>query len=88
MKLIYSGFPENERHAMVEQICDYFAGCLLMPRPWVKRVYCSGVQDLPELAQTFGCLASGHGSPPQPDRTDRSDSSLPAGSYRLDAVGH
>ena len=27
---------------MVEQICDYFAGCLLMPRPWVKRLYCSG----------------------------------------------
>ena len=27
---------------MVERICDYFAGCLLMPRPWVKRIYCSG----------------------------------------------
>lgn len=54
VKLIYSGFPETERHEMVEQICDYFAGCLLMPRPWVKSIYCSGVQDLPELARTFG----------------------------------
>ena len=39
---------------MVERICDYFAGCLLMPRPWVKRLYCSGVQHLPDLAQAFG----------------------------------
>jgi Zn-dependent peptidase ImmA (M78 family) len=54
VKLIYSAFPEKERHAMVEQICDYFAGCLLMPRPWVKRIYCSGVQEVPELAQRFG----------------------------------
>jgi len=52
--LNYSAFPEAERNAMIEQICDYFAGCLLMPRPWVKRVYCSGTQHLPELAQTFG----------------------------------
>jgi Zn-dependent peptidase ImmA (M78 family) len=52
--LIYSAFPESERNAMVEQICDYFAGCLLMPRPWVKRIYCSGTQHLSELARTFG----------------------------------
>ncbi len=53
-EFIYSAFPENERHDMIERICDYFAGCLLMPRPWVKRIYCSGVQHLPDLAQTFG----------------------------------
>jgi Zn-dependent peptidase ImmA (M78 family) len=52
--LMYANFPEDERHDMVERICDYFAGCLLMPRPWVKRIYCSGVQRLPELAETFG----------------------------------
>jgi Zn-dependent peptidase ImmA (M78 family) len=39
---------------MVERICDYFAGCLLMPRPWLKREYCSGRQYLPDLAQAFG----------------------------------
>lgn len=54
VQLIYSGLPEKERHEMVEQVCDYFAGCLLMPRPWVKRIYCSGVQHIPELAQMFG----------------------------------
>ncbi|MGO9458020.1 MAG: ImmA/IrrE family metallo-endopeptidase [Acidimicrobiales bacterium] len=54
VKLMYSTFPDSERRDMVERICDYFAGCLLMPRPWVKRIYCSGVQLLPDLAQVFG----------------------------------
>jgi Zn-dependent peptidase ImmA (M78 family) len=36
-----------------EQLCDYFAGCLLMPRPWVKAAYASGLQDIAELAQHF-----------------------------------
>lgn len=52
--IIYDGIPGYEREGVVEQICDYFAGCLLMPRPWVKSVYCSGVQRLDQLAQTFG----------------------------------
>jgi Zn-dependent peptidase ImmA (M78 family) len=52
--LTYGKFPELERRALIEQICDYFAGCLLMPRPWVKRLYCSGLQYLPDLAQAFG----------------------------------
>ena len=52
--LIYSGIPAEDRHDRVEQICDYFAGCLLMPRPWVKRIWGSGVQHLPTLAQHFG----------------------------------
>jgi hypothetical protein len=53
-KLIYSSFPERERAAMVEQICDYFSGCVLMPRPWVKRAFGMGTQHLPDLAQMFG----------------------------------
>lgn len=52
--IIYSGFPERERPAMIEQICDFFAGCLLMPRPWVKDAYCGGMQFLPDLARKFG----------------------------------
>jgi Zn-dependent peptidase ImmA (M78 family) len=54
LHLIYGRFPESERADMVERICDFFAGCLLMPRPWVKRLYCSGMQHLPDLAQSFG----------------------------------
>jgi Zn-dependent peptidase ImmA (M78 family) len=52
--LMYAKFPASDRNAMVEHICDYFAGCLLMPRPWVKRIYGSGLQRLPDLAQRFG----------------------------------
>jgi Zn-dependent peptidase ImmA (M78 family) len=53
-ELIYSRFPEKDRAAKIEQLCDYFAGCLLMPRPWVKGLYCSGQQHIPDLAQSFG----------------------------------
>jgi Zn-dependent peptidase ImmA (M78 family) len=53
VKLIYSSLPDKERCAMTERICDYFAGCLLMPRPWVKSLYCSGIQDVTELARHF-----------------------------------
>jgi Zn-dependent peptidase ImmA (M78 family) len=38
---------------MIEQLCDYFAACLLMPRPWVKRAYCGGVQNVAQLASMF-----------------------------------
>jgi Zn-dependent peptidase ImmA (M78 family) len=37
-----------------ESTCDYFAGCLLVPRPWLKRAWGNGLQDLPKLAQHFG----------------------------------
>lgn len=40
--------------SQIEAICDYFAGCLLMPRPWLKAAWTSGTQDLGELAQRFG----------------------------------
>jgi Zn-dependent peptidase ImmA (M78 family) len=37
-----------------EQICDYFAACLLMPRAWVKSAYCNdGVQNVVRLARHF-----------------------------------
>jgi Zn-dependent peptidase ImmA (M78 family) len=36
-----------------EQMCDYFAACLLMPRPWVKRLWASGIQDTEALAAAF-----------------------------------
>jgi len=52
--LSYSRFPERERSRMIEQVCDYFAGCLLMPRPWVKSAWYGGNQFVPNLAQTFG----------------------------------
>lgn len=36
-----------------EIVCDYFAGCLLVPQPWLKKAWGSGVQQLPALARMF-----------------------------------
>lgn len=47
----HQGHPSQSR---AEAICDYFAGCLLMPRPWLKRAWVSGHQDLRDLAGAFG----------------------------------
>lgn len=43
--------PARQRH--IEAVCDHFAACLLMPRPWVKRAWGSGLQDLADLARHF-----------------------------------
>jgi hypothetical protein len=41
-------------HERAEQICDYFAGCLLMPKAWVTKAYCdAGIQELRLLARRF-----------------------------------
>lgn len=40
--------------AKAEAVCDYFAACLLMPRPWVKQAWVERVQDQRALAQLFG----------------------------------
>jgi predicted transcriptional regulator len=37
----------------IERVCDYFAACLLMPRPWIKMAFASGIQDVDELASVF-----------------------------------
>jgi Zn-dependent peptidase ImmA (M78 family) len=38
----------------LEQACEYFAACLLMPRLLVKRAYYDeGIQDLASLARLF-----------------------------------
>lgn len=44
------GMSSAER---AEQVCDYFAGCLLVPRLWLKRVWTTETQDLGRLARLF-----------------------------------
>lgn len=77
-KLMYSKFPDDGRHDMIEQLCNHFAGCLLMPRPMLKRLYCSGIQDVARLARIFGVSQSAMavrlsqvGLIDAPDRCDR-----------------
>jgi IrrE N-terminal-like domain len=50
-------YPANlgmSPHQRAEKACDYFAGCLLVPRPWLKRAWVSGLQDTAKLARHFG----------------------------------
>jgi Zn-dependent peptidase ImmA (M78 family) len=50
---LYGGVDAGERAAWAEQVCDYFAGCLLMPRPWLKRAWTTETQDIAVLARRF-----------------------------------
>lgn len=43
--------PARQRH--IEAVCDHFAACLLMPTPWVKKLWGEGIQDLGGLAWRF-----------------------------------
>lgn len=45
------GKPSAKR---AENICDYFAACLLMPRPAVKAAWVRGYQRVDDLAAHFG----------------------------------
>ena len=46
------GNPELQSRKR-EDVADYFAACLLMPRTWVKNAWARGIQDLPALAGLF-----------------------------------
>jgi Zn-dependent peptidase ImmA (M78 family) len=39
---------------LAEQVCDYFAACLLMPRRWLRQAWAEGMRDVPGLARRFG----------------------------------
>jgi Zn-dependent peptidase ImmA (M78 family) len=52
--VLYEGIPETVRHDFVEQVCDYFAGCLLVPRLVLRQQWAQGVTDVGELAARFG----------------------------------
>jgi Zn-dependent peptidase ImmA (M78 family) len=53
-EVIYSSVPVSERQDSIERICDYFAGCLLMPRSWLLRAWSGGNQSVRDLAPRFG----------------------------------
>ncbi len=36
-----------------ERLADYFAACVLMPKPWVKAAFCTETQRITELADRF-----------------------------------
>ena len=58
---LYAAFPPRERQQMIERVCDYFAGCLLMPRVWVLAAHASGSRHPMDLAMIFGVSPSAMG---------------------------
>ena len=54
LRLLFKKLPARERDQMIERICDYFAGCLLMPRAWVQAGFANGTRHPMDLAQVFG----------------------------------
>jgi len=52
--IIYTDSPGQRGYERAEAVCDYFAGCLLMPKPWVAAAYFDrGIQRLDLLARHF-----------------------------------
>jgi len=52
--ILYARVAEDDREDFIESICDYFAGCLLVPRPWLKKAWGEGLQRPADLATHFG----------------------------------
>ena len=52
--MLYPARDGKPSHQRAEAICDYFAACLLMPRPAIKAAWGSGHQRVDDLAAHFG----------------------------------
>jgi hypothetical protein len=50
---LYTHLAPKGQKERTERLCNYFAACLLMPRAWVKRDWCEGVQRTRELAWRY-----------------------------------
>jgi Zn-dependent peptidase ImmA (M78 family) len=51
--LMYRAIPEADRHRFIEGTCDFFAGCLLMPKIQLRRAWTEETQRLDRLARMF-----------------------------------
>lgn len=52
--VLYQRIPAAERAKFIESVCDYFAGCLLVPKIWLRRAWTEGIQRPHDLAAHFG----------------------------------
>jgi predicted transcriptional regulator len=50
---LYPSLGQSSSYARAERICDYFAGCLLMPKRWLLSDWCSGRQNIERLSQRY-----------------------------------
>lgn len=52
--VLYRDIPARDRSILIERVCDHFAACLLMPRPWVEAAVARGMRHPLDLSQMFG----------------------------------
>lgn len=43
----------TEPYGPAERICDYFAGCVLVPTSWLRKAWANGIHDTARLASLF-----------------------------------
>jgi Zn-dependent peptidase ImmA (M78 family) len=53
IEYLYPATSEMTTSERAEQICDYFAACVLVPRIWLKRAWVGGDQSAASLARRF-----------------------------------
>lgn len=54
IKVLYPGLDGISAQERAEQVCDYFAACLLMPAHWMRHYYFElGMHDPRRIAQRF-----------------------------------
>jgi hypothetical protein len=50
---LYGHLSPGKRRQRTEALCNYFAACLMMPRAWIKRDFCRGLQTPAKLARRY-----------------------------------
>ncbi len=50
---LYPALGHSNSYERAERICDYFAGCLLMPKRWLISDWCGGRQNIEQLAARY-----------------------------------
>ncbi len=50
---LYPDLIHQDARRRAERAADYFAACLLIPRPMLKRLWGNGTQDVEALADVF-----------------------------------
>lgn len=50
---LFAHLSAPQRQERGERLCNYFAACLLMPRPWIKHDWGGGLQNIRSLARRY-----------------------------------
>src|ERR1700721_1671270 len=53
IEFLYPDLPTMTSQQRAEAVCDYFAGCLLVPKIWLRQAWTGGMQNSLMLARHF-----------------------------------